>query len=234
MATQLQTHEVDKNAWLQLFKERWKQGEHVAIVGPTGTGKTTVALDVLAVREYVCVLAVKRKDDTLELFKKQGYTVIRKWPPEYNAHRVIFWNKPRSLTDDLHKQSFAVHEALNKMYIAGGWCIYFDEAGYIAGNLKLSRDIGTLLNQGRSANLSIVATMTRPSSVIAQVPKEALNQPRHKLMFKFVDEREIKACAAIAGIDWKQMLELMKELGKHDFVYISENELLLVRNTKGK
>lgn len=234
MATQLQTPEITKDDWFQLFRQHWKQGEHVAIVGPTGTGKTTVALHVLDVREYVCVLAVKRKDDTLDLFKKQGYQVIQKWPPQYNTRRVIYWKKPSSLTDDLHKQAAAVHEALNKMYLAGGWCIYFDEAGYIAGNLKLSRDIGTLLNQGRSANLSIVATMTRPSSVIAQVPKEALNQPRHKLMFKFVDEREIKACAAIAGIDWKHMLDLMQALGKHDFVSINEDGVLLVRNTQAK
>ena len=234
MATQVSLPEIEKDAWLTDFKATWKQGDHVSILGPTGTGKTTIALSLLEARDYVCVLAVKRKDETLNLFRRGGYKVIHQWPPEYHHHRIIFWNKPQSLSDDLHKQALSIHDALNRMYLAGGWCIYFDEAGYIAGTLRLHQDLGVLLNQGRSAYLSIVATMTRPSSVVARVPKEALNQPKHKLVFKFRDEREVRAAAEIAGINWKDMLALQQSLGKHDFLYIGEDSAVLVRNTKGK
>lgn len=226
--------EVNTNDWLADFKQRWRQGEHVAIIGPTGTGKTTISLDIVSVRDYVVVFAVKRKDETLDLFKRGGYKVIKSWPPDLYSHKVILWEKPGSLTDDLGKQALAIHEALNKIYLAGGWCVYFDEAGYIAGTLGLGRDIGVLLNQGRSAYLSIVCAMTRPSSVVARIPKEALNQPRHRLVFKFEDEREQKACAEIVGINWRTMLEIQQDLGKHDFVYIGGGQQMIVRNTKTK
>src|SRR5947209_3764349 len=89
--------------WYNDFKSEWHQGEHVAIIGQTGTGKTTVAHKILDVREYVCVLAIKREDDTLERFRRgQGYgrdayTVVSKWPPDFPHKKVILWIKPKSL-----------------------------------------------------------------------------------------------------------------------------------------
>src|SRR5260221_80749 len=140
----LRMQEISRDDWLSQFKQQWYQGQHVEIIGPTGTGKTTIAVDILDVREYVCVLAVKRKDETLDLFKHQGYKVIKTWPPDVYTHKVIFWHKPGSLTDDLNKQAIAIHGALNKIYLAGGWCVYFDEAGYIAGTLGMGKDLTVL------------------------------------------------------------------------------------------
>lgn len=212
--------------WLQLMKRQWRQGEHVAIVGPTGTGKTTLAKSLLLCRGYVCVLAVKRYDDTLNLFKRE-YKVIKTWPPDYQYHRVIFWAKPESLVG-LSAQRAKLDDALADMYLAGGWCIYFDEAGYIAGHLKMNQQLGVLLNQGRSSKISVVCSMTRPRSMVARIPPETLNQCRHLVFFRFNDLREIKACADIAGIDYKIMIQYQQSLGTYevgntDFIYIGKS-----------
>ncbi len=83
--------------------------------------------------------------------------------------------------------------------------------------------------------------MTRPTSVVARVPKEALNQPRHKIIFKYTNDDEMKACSKIADISHAEMRELMALLEYHkngkqiysDFLYIGEAGVIIVRNTKG-
>lgn len=235
---------VTYDAWLESFKKDWRQGEHVSIIGPTGTGKTTIAHSILDAREYVCVLAVKRFDDTLQRFKsghrygRARYDVIRKWPPDFNQHKVIYWQKPTKI-EDQYKMAEAIHNALNEMYRSGGWCIYLDECGYIAGNLGLGKAVGVLLNQGRSAHISMVCTMTRPHSMIAKVPVETLNQCRHHIIFKYQDEKEIKATAEIAGIGYQDMRRFQYNLhvdthkGFSDFVYIGHGSVQIVRNVTG-
>lgn len=56
--------------WYEDFRNTWQQGEHVALVGKTGVGKTSLARDILSARDYVMVLALKRKDDTLASFPR--------------------------------------------------------------------------------------------------------------------------------------------------------------------
>lgn len=241
--------ELSFHDWLAQFKREWLQGEHVAIIGQTGTGKSRLAQSILDIRTYVCVLAIKREDETLERFRdgsKYGhasYKVITSWPPDYPNKKVILWVKPRSLkAKDIHEQAVRVHDALNRMYLSGGWCIYLDEAGYLAGVLGLSSAIGILLNQGRSAYISVVATMTRPSSLVARIPREALTQVRHHLVFRYTDEGEMKKCADVVGISLARMRSLQAELQLYtdtehgnsrysDFLHIHEGQVTLVRNT---
>jgi len=237
--------EISLDSFYSKLQGNWRQGEHIALIGPTGTGKTTIAHSLLEHRDYVCVLAVKEHDDTLERFKhgpeydKSRYKVIKKFPPDYPTRRVVLWIKPRSIVDR-EDQSTKIYHALNLMYLQGGWCIYFDEAGYIAGNLGLSGALGILLNQGRSSYISVVATVTRPHSMIARVPVETMNQCRHLIVFKYTDiEKDGKACAQIAGINSREMEHYMRALAYHpakngqrfsDFLYIYEQTVLIVRN----
>jgi energy-coupling factor transporter ATP-binding protein EcfA2 len=238
--------EQEIEAWYQWMQYHWHQGEHVLLCGPTGTGKTTVAHTLLDVREYVVVLAVKMHDDTIQRFlngEKYGrkrYHLIRKWPPDYSIKRVIFWPKPTSITND-GEQSLLLFRALNAMYLTGGWTPYFDEAGYISGTLGLGKALGVLLNQGRSSNISVVATVTRASSVVARVPKEAMSQCRHILIFKTQNEDEMKTLASIVGISVRQMKYLLSLLEYHpakngktfsDFLYFGEAGFSIIRTGK--
>jgi hypothetical protein len=215
------------------MRNNWYQGEHVGLIGPTGSGKTTVAKDVVSIRTWCVMLAVKKFDDTIGLFKRAGFKVISKWPPEHNQRHVILWVKPKDI-DAQSEQEEKLHKALESIYASGGWCVFFDEAGYIAGHLRMSQQLTVLLNQGRSSHISVVCAMTRPKSMQARIPGETLNQCRHLLIWRYTDEREIKSCAEIAGISHREMLQLQQLLGQHDFLYKGKGKLLLVRNTRGK
>ena len=234
--------EIRLKDWHENMQRDWHQGEHIAVIGSTGTGKTTVAHTLLECRSFVCVLAVKRYDETIDRFQKgtkyglSQYRVIDKWPPEYSYRRVVFWPRPKDIgARDGQAEQF--YHAINHMYISGGWCISFDDAGYITGTLGLGRALGILLSQGRSSNISVVVTMTRPTSMVAQVPKEALNQCRHVLIFKYTDEREMKVCSEIAGISFNEMKNLQKLLrfdsrkGFSDFLYVGKDKKQIVRST---
>lgn len=242
--TQPQTdiQEIDRDEWLEIFKGSWEQGEHVVIAGPTGTGKTFFAQPILDIRDYVCVIAVKPKDDTLERFKQshlygyKRYAIIKKWPPRYGVNRFILWEKPKGL-QKLKEQAEKLHTALNEMYREGGWCIYIDDTGYVTGTLGLGRAVGVLLNQGRSSGLSIVICVQRSTSVIARVPKEAFSQPRHKLIFKYENRDELRAVSQVVDVDLKTLefyMDLLQSYypkGYTDFIYIGKGKIYLVRNS---
>jgi len=242
MSTPQTFQETTALEWLNHFKEEWQQGEHVVICGPTGTGKTYFAQPIVDIRDHVCVLAVKPRDETLERFQngyKYGYKrykLTRHWPPGYSDdQKYIYWEKPEGI-DRIEEQSKKIHAALNRMYREGGWTIYFDEAGYISGTLGLGRALGVLLNQGRSSGISVVVTVTRPTSMIAKVPKEAFSQPRHKIIFKYENRDEMKAAAQVADMGIKELEEYQNALetyypkGYSDFLYIGKGKTMIIRN----
>jgi len=222
---------IPYKAFLYYMQNNWQQGEHIAIIGPTGSGKTTVAKDIVSIRDYAVMFAVKKFDDTIDLFKRAGFKIIKKWPPDFRQKKVILWVKPEDL-GSLASQAETLQTALNQIYISGGWCTYFDEAGYIAGHLHLGNELGVLLNQGRSSYISVVCAMTRPRSMTARIPAETLNQCRHLLIFRYTDEREIKTIAEISGISYRNMLELQDRLEKHDFLYVGKGRTFSVANTR--
>jgi hypothetical protein len=242
MEAQTELQEISSDEWLKEFCDSWYQGEHVVILGPTGTGKTFHVQPILECRgDHTCIIALKPRDDTLERFRHghnygyKRYHIIKKWPPQYGVRPVIYWEKPGGL-EDLQEQGKRVHKALNQMYREGGWTIFIDEAGYMAGTLGLGKAIGVLLNQGRSSRISVVLCVTRPTSVIARVPKEAFSQPRHKLIFKYENADELKAAAQVADMSQKQLEVYQKELNTYhpkgftDFLYIGKGKVQIVRN----
>src|SRR5437660_38183 len=55
------------------FRRTWRQGEHVSLIGPTGSGKTTLGIHLIALRPYVTAFAVKPQDDTMHKLLRAGY-----------------------------------------------------------------------------------------------------------------------------------------------------------------
>ena len=208
---------MSRRAWLEWMRHEWRQGQHIAIMGRTGRGKTTLARDLLILRDWVVALAVKRADDTLASFPKAGYTLIRKWPPDYGTQRILLWARPKNLTD-IAKQKITLAKVFDDVYQNGGWTVFHDDVAYIANALGFKHTLSILLNQARSGFSSQVAAMTQPSSVSQAIPSEVWRQVRFHLIFYYRVGRDLDAIADIVGYNKTQLKKWMGQLGPFDFL----------------
>lgn len=211
---------VSFQEWRTYFGTRWEQGEHVTILGHTGSGKTTIAYEILPIRDYVIVLATKPKDPLLSKSKGLGYHVSRQWPIDGSIfkHNVL-WPKIERMAD-IYVQHDVIGRCLNDVYTAGGWCIYLDEVRYVCDKLRLRGMMEILWLQGRSQGVSIVATSQRP----AWIPLEAYQSADHLFMFRESDMNNLKRLKEIGGVDRDALAYALQRIPKHDCIYVNTRD----------
>src|SRR6516162_6060466 len=54
----------------------WRPGQHVTLIGKTGSGKTHIALSLMELRSYVIFAATKRRDPLVSYMAAHGFHVV--------------------------------------------------------------------------------------------------------------------------------------------------------------
>lgn len=208
---------------------RWEQGEHVALIGPTGSGKTTLSMSLLPMRKFICATGTKPKDPTLkELEDHHGYLRLPEWrrlSPQMVPKRLI-WPDAK----DLHstdKQREVFKNAFAHIYREGGWCVYIDELWFFIQHLHLRLEVETFLQQARSNNISMLNLTQRP----AFVPLAIYDQSTHLFMFRDNDERNLKRLSGIGWLSAKLIQYLIANLERHQVLYINTKTGYMARTT---
>lgn len=222
--------EIPWSEFRDYWSRTWRQGEHVTILGPTGRGKTTLALELLPVRDWRLIFAAKPQDPLIGALREQGYSVAKEWPPRVARTEppvgVVLWpnvGKVRLVPE----QKRIFKQALESVYETGGWTLYFDEVRYLTSTLGLKAQVELLWLQGRSLDLSVVAGTQRP----AWIPLEAYSQASHLFMFRDNDDRNLARLAGMAGADPRAVRRALSELGRHEVLYLGLRDEVMARTT---
>lgn len=196
----------------------WEQGEHLAIIGPTGQGKTNLLTQLVPLHPYVVVLATKPRDDTMDGFLSRGFIRMDKWrslDPRDTPRRIIWPDASRVDSREHQKEVFT--EAFEKIFREGGWTVVIDELWYFINILKLEQYIRLYLLQARSLHISLALATQRP----AFVPLEVYDQSTHLFFLRDNDERNL---SRLSGISWRSS-DLIKntiaDLERYQFLYVN-------------
>lgn len=211
--------------WAEFHDElaaSWAQGEHFSMIGPTGAGKTTLALGVLDIRSYVVALATKPRDATMDkLVKSAGWRKIPSWdrrPPIVGdkGKRLILW-PPFREPEDIERQAVELDRAMRAMFVEGSWAVFADELFYLTRQLGLSRMLEMYWSQGRSVGLTLIGGTQRP----AHVPLMAYDQATHLAFWRDNDETNLRRIGGLGGLDAQGIRRTVAGLPRHDVLYLN-------------
>ncbi len=182
---------------------KWKQGEHVVIIGDTGSGKTYLEAKMLQLRDHVIVVRTKPDD-----IKFPGFHRVDKIDGLGNIRYKKFLFVPK-----YEEQQFQCAKVMDVVWREGGWCIALDETYYQTEILKLSKIINKLFTQGRSKYITVVAGMQRP----AWISRFTLSQATHAFIFR-MEGRDLTTLSQALS---PRVVKPVEELTGHDFVYFN-------------
>jgi len=215
----------------------WKQDQHVGLIGPTDSGKSTLSFAILPMRKYVTFFATKPADKTLDQFAARGgFKRIQKWPPTKGLlkrpvsadamPRRLLW-PDASKMDSGPNQQEVFRKAFADIYTSGGWCTVWDEFWMMTNILGMEAEARIMLQQARSMDISFVMGAQRPS----RIPLEVFDQSSHLFFWRDNDEVNLKRIGGIGWLASGPIRAFVANLKPYQVLYINSRKGWMYRTT---
>jgi energy-coupling factor transporter ATP-binding protein EcfA2 len=208
----------------------WEPGEHFALVGPTGEGKTTLAVALLGLRKYVLALDPKGEDETLA---SSGYRRITGLPPAHHLPRdvqkdldegrpvrLIVGGSAGSDAEDIRLREL-MRNAITYARHSRSWTVYVDEFEVLSSQrmFGLGAPVEQMLITARRADSSVITSFQAP----AWVSKHATRQASFVCVFPTRDRAMIKAVAESMGREWQPLAAMLDEMPPYHVLIIPKS-----------
>ncbi len=212
----------------KMFYETHKLGEHVAVVGPNGSGKTMLGLELCRITgshmaadrrpTRATVLQYKPRDSTVQKVIPD-WPIIKKWPPRYGEEHCVVWPRGFSASKAAYGQRQVFAPLLDQIYSEGNQIVFIPEAAYferaLPNGLSLSGTMEQFWSTARSLDLTVISDTQRPRNVTLLMWTE----PAWLVIYKLRSKDDLKHVAGLSGCE-VDVYNIVPKLGEHECMVI--------------
>lgn len=177
----------------------------------------------MPLRSQVVVCVSKGMDPIFEGPYYKDYETVTKWPPGRNKDRVLLRppNASSIVETRVRKQEIFRTMFDDVLLHRGRWCIDVDEEHYMVDSLGLGREITDILEQGRSAGISLWNNTQRP----AGIPLATYVNSTLGFFFQSQEDYDVKRLGSIRNkhtnpSEMMYNIERLDSFNSHEFVFI--------------
>lgn len=206
----------------------WRQGEHVLVIGRTGSGKTRLARELVDIRlraggSVVVLMAKLQPDSTItDDYLAKGFVRWKTWKkrPAQHERAIVLWpaveGKSAMEANAIFKREFS--HALNEVSKIGKWTVVIDEGLMMCSPayFNLGSEVGMMHALMRSAKGTLITCAQRP----AHLPLSVYANVSHAFVGRAQEAADLKRLAHLDGTSQRQMNELTRDYGVHDFLWV--------------